>query len=206
MKHTEKKLKAAVLLLLLTCSSVFAQNMDELGVVWDRTYGTGYINSLKPVIAVAGGHGYVAAGWEWNSATPPGIDRCAGLLIEIDESGNEIRRATATIPQAYITAHNNNLARAEAEFVFAFKTSDGGYLAFGVLGDFNAPGSEKEWGWGTNSIDASGALTNGVWIVKFNSQLQIVSNTLVRGRAPYVGEQLSDGRVVIGGYPQKTDI
>ena len=109
MKNLENKLRATVLLLLLTCGSVFAQTMDELGVVWEKTYGTGHINNLRPIIAIAGGSGYVAAGGNWNASTAAGIARCSGLIIEIDESGNEIRRATATIPQAYITAHNNNL-------------------------------------------------------------------------------------------------
>ncbi|GHT43249.1 hypothetical protein FACS189438_0020 [Bacteroidia bacterium] len=155
--------------------------MDQMGVVWSKTYGPGAINNLKPILTGAGG-GYVAAGQAWNTtSTPAGIGRCVGLLIEIDESGNKIREATATIPQTYINTHAD-LSAANATFEFAFKTNDGGYLAFGVLQDPNAPEDEREYDHATNTPKGGPYLTKGIWIVKFNSLLQVVSNEMVRGR------------------------
>ncbi|GHT43701.1 hypothetical protein FACS189438_1440 [Bacteroidia bacterium] len=169
--------------------------MDQIGVVWSKTYGTGNILNLKPV---AGG-GYVAAGrnW-WNTSTAAGIGRCSGLVLEIDESGNEIRQATARIPQTYIDAHPD-LSAANATFHFAFKTNDGGYLAFGLLRDANAPESEKEYDWATATPKGGPYLTKGIWIVKFNSLLQVVSNEMVRGRSLTNGWQMLDGNFLVGG-------
>ncbi|GHV52657.1 hypothetical protein FACS1894181_15920 [Bacteroidia bacterium] len=169
--------------------------MDQMGVVWNKTYGPGVINNLKPV---AGG-GYVAAGRTWTTAIPAGIGRCEGLIIEINESGDTIRTATATIPQTYINTHSD-LSRAEATFSFAFKTNDGGYLAFGYLQDQNAPEIEKEYDWATYTRDGGYELTNGLWIVKFNSQGQVVSNTMERGRSLANGWQMQDGNFLMGGY------
>ncbi|GHV53975.1 hypothetical protein FACS1894181_17870 [Bacteroidia bacterium] len=166
--------------------------MDQIGVVWNKTYGTGVINNLKPV---AGG-GYVAAGRAWTSTIPAGIGRCVGLLIEINESGDPIREARVPIPQTYIDAHPD-LSAANATFEFAFKTNDGGYLAFGVLQDPNAPASEQEYNWNTGTPGPE--LTNGIWIVKFNSQGQVVSNTMERGRRLPNGWQMADGNFLVGG-------
>ncbi|GHV51944.1 hypothetical protein FACS1894181_14560 [Bacteroidia bacterium] len=171
--------------------------MDQIGVVWNKTYGPGNIVNLKPILTGAGG-GYVAAGRAWNGPTPVGIGRCSGLVLEIDESGNEIRRATATIPQAYINTHTD-LSTANATFEFAFKTNDGGYLAFGVLQDQNAPEDEREFNWATG-VGKGPYLTNSIWIVKFNSQGQVVSNTMERGRLLSNGWQMLDGNFLVGGF------
>ncbi|GHV52572.1 hypothetical protein FACS1894181_15750 [Bacteroidia bacterium] len=171
--------------------------MDQIGVVWNKTYGTGYINNLKPILTGAGG-GYVAAGRAWNTSTAAGIARCEGLIIEINESGDTIRTAKAHIPQAYINTHSD-LSAANATFHFAFKTDDGGYLAFGYLQDANASADEKEYDWSTYTPKGGPALTNGIWIVKFNSLLQVVSNTMERGRSLVNGWQMADGNFLVGG-------
>ncbi|GHV50493.1 hypothetical protein FACS1894181_11110 [Bacteroidia bacterium] len=172
--------------------------MDQIGVVWSKTYGPGAINNLKPILTVAGG-GYVAAGRAWNSATPAGIGRCEGLIIEINESGDTIRTAKARIPQGYINTHSD-LSAANASFDFAFKTNDDGYLAFGVLQDQNAPEDEREYNYETATPKGGPHLTNGIWIVKFNSQGQVVSNTMERGRFLANGWQMLDGNFLVGGW------
>ncbi|GHT36788.1 hypothetical protein FACS189435_0460 [Bacteroidia bacterium] len=166
-------------------------------MVWNKTYGTGYINNLKPILTGAGG-GYVAAGRAWNTSIPAGIGRCEGLIIEINESGDTIRTAKAHIPQDYITNHSD-LSAANATFHFAFKTNDGGYLAFGVLQDQNAPEDEREFNWPTLTPKGGPLLTNGMWIVKFNSQGEVVLNMLVRGKALADGWQMADGNFIVGG-------
>ncbi|GHV51125.1 hypothetical protein FACS1894181_12570 [Bacteroidia bacterium] len=179
--------------------ALHAQTIDQIGVLWSKTYGTGYINNLKPIRVTGADGGYVAAGRDWNTSTAAGIGRCSGLVLEIDESGNEIRRATATIPQTYINTHSD-LSAANATFQFAFKTNDGGYLAFGFLQDQNAPEDEKEYDHVTGTPKGGSELTNGLWIVQFNNQLQVVSNTMERGRRLSDGWQMADGNFLVGGF------
>ncbi|MDR1102342.1 MAG: VCBS repeat-containing protein, partial [Tannerella sp.] len=187
------------LLCIAFASAVFsarAQGIDDLGVVWNKTYGPGTIRNIKPNPNDAG---YVACGEPWNNSTPTGQQRLYGMVIEFDESGNELRRATAQIPQSYITAHT--VDHAVAYFNIAFKTDDGGYLAFGTLQNVDAPLNEKEYDWSTSTYASSPHLVTGVWIVKFNAALEVVKNTLVRGRSIMGnGWRTAGNTFLVGGF------
>jgi hypothetical protein len=126
-----------------------------------------------------------------------------GLIVEFDESGNELRRATATIPQSYKNNHTTN--RAYAAFNVAFKTPDGGYLAFGTLRNVDAPVSEKQYSWKTGDFAQSDDLVTGVWIVKFDANLQVVKNILARGRSVIDGWLTNDNTFLIGGFDASRD-
>jgi hypothetical protein len=124
-----------------------------------------------------------------------------GLLIVFDESGNELRRATATVAiPASLQSKHTTTTRANAHFTVAFKTSDGGYLAFGTFRNYDAALTEKQYDWGTESYSGSQWLINGAWIVKFNSNLQVVTNTLVRGRHIQDGWVTNANQFLIGGF------
>ena len=194
------------ILMAVTAVTAVSQGIDELGVVWSKTYGVGGINSIKPIKASLGG-GYVAAGWAWRAENnPEGVERTRGLVLEIDESGNEIRRAIATVPQSYINSHTPvQLTGMEARFVVAFKTDDGGYIAFGVLSNSTAPMNEREMDWGpTGGAGKSPNLINGIWVVKFNADLSIYENKIENGRTISSGWQMQDGGFIIGGYDSST--
>jgi hypothetical protein len=70
-----------------------AQDMDNLGVVWNNTYGPGAILNIKPTLD----GNYTACGYIWTSVSPK-LERPEGLLVEFDESGNALKRATLRIP------------------------------------------------------------------------------------------------------------
>ena len=177
-------------------ATTFAQSIDALGTVWSKEYGAGTIRNIKPVKY---GGGYVACGNKWNAATTEGVARCEGLLIEIDESGNELRRASA-FPDSYIDSHTTaQMEGAEAWFIAAFKTNDGGYLAFGQLTNSTAPRAEKEFQW-PNSPYGSPELINGTWIVRFDESLNVVKNVLVKGRRIYDGWQTEDDNFAVAGH------
>ncbi|MDR1525389.1 MAG: VCBS repeat-containing protein, partial [Tannerella sp.] len=172
-------------------SNLCAQGIDDLGVVWNKTFGQGIITNIKPNPDGT----YTACGYPWLTITDPG--RMDGMIIIFDESGNELRRATATIPQSYISTHTTT--RANAQFNAAFQTGDGGYIAFGRLYNWDAPNSEKQPNWDANS-NGSQFLTYGAWIVKFDADLNVVLDTLVRGMGFYNGHRTSDGNIVMAGF------
>jgi hypothetical protein len=189
---------SSIILMILASLTSYAQSIDDLGVVWSKTYGQGNILNIKHN---AGGT-YTACGWPWQDGVSTKLERLTGLVIEFDESGNELRRATASIPQSYINTHpGDSIANdAYARFNVAFKTPDGGFLAFGSLSNKGAPLDEKEYSWNSGDFINSQYSTNSVWIVKFNSDLSIASNTLVRGREIVDGWLTSTGTYFIGGF------
>ena len=197
----KKSIFLSFLLICLPLAATFAQALDDLGVVWSKTYGIGCINNIKPNRT---GGGYVAAGYPWNSSTPKGLSTAQGLVIEIDESGNELRRGIARIPQTYLTNHTNTAAL-DAQFVVAFKTSDNGILAFGILRDKNAPNGEREYDYETNQPNQSADLITGIWVVKFDRNMNVVTNRLDQGRLVRDGwETEIAGNFVIAGYDSRT--
>ncbi|MDR1720396.1 MAG: hypothetical protein LBR67_09820, partial [Dysgonamonadaceae bacterium] len=187
-----------VLILNLSLQQLHAQGIDALGVVWEKTYGEGSVSRIK---ATQDGN-YVAAGQAWTGSTTPGIGRLRGLVIEFNETGEEIRSAIATIPQSYISGHT--VTNATAYFRFAFKTDDGGILAFGTLYNPDAPASERQPNWG--AVATPGYLSYGTWIVKFDANLNVTSNNLVRGMQPNNGFRTSDGNYVVGGFDANFDL
>ena len=90
--------------------------------------------SLRPVLPSLSGDGRTRG---------TGKDQRQGLIIEIDESGNEVRRLTATIPSLYPHPTEN----ANVWFKAAFKTLDGGALAFGAFQNIDAPFEDKQYDW-----------------------------------------------------------
>ncbi|MDR0713519.1 MAG: VCBS repeat-containing protein, partial [Bacteroidales bacterium] len=180
--------------------AVRAQDMDDLGVVWNKTYGPGTILNIK--FAPGNPHDtYTACGYPWTS-TSSKLERLTGLLVEFDESGNILDSVTLRIPQSYIDDHPGALISddASARFDVAFKTDDGGYLVFGRLLNRGAPISEKQTNWSGGTAANSPYLTYGLWLVKFNSAMQPVRNELVKGMWAVDGWRTSDGNFVVGGF------
>ena len=196
-RTTWAKMKVFVLCCLLLAATggrrAQAQSIDDLGVVWSKHYGSGWIRGIK---AQTDGS-YLACG--------TGVDRTQGLIIEIDESGNEVRRLTSTIPASYPNTIPVN--RADLIFKAAFKTSDGGVLAFGEFMNIDAPYEHKQYTWGITAPEndprhftESEYLLNGVWIVKFNSAGTEVKNELTRGRGITDAWRTNDGNFLLGGF------
>ncbi|MDR0698414.1 MAG: hypothetical protein LBG28_04220, partial [Tannerella sp.] len=121
--------------------AVRAQDMDDLGVVWNKTYGPGSILNIKP----APGGTYTACGSAGTSVSSK-LERLTGLLVEFDESGNILDSVTLRIPQSYIDSHTI-ADDVHTQFEVAFKTDDGGYLVFGRLMNRGAPDEEKQHNW-----------------------------------------------------------
>ena len=172
-----------------------AQSIDDLNVVWSKTYWSGWIQGIK---AQTDGS-YLACG--------TGVNRLQGLVIEIDESGNEVRRLTATIPATYPDTIPTD--KADLLFKAAFKTSDGCVLAFGEFMNIDAPYVHKQYDWNkgvTSNINdpdhfnLSAYLLNGVWIVKFNVAGEVIKNEFVRGRGITDAWTTNDGNFVVGGF------
>jgi hypothetical protein len=191
-----RRVRAFFVVAAIAPEAVRAQGMDDLGVVWSKTYGTGIIVNIKS----APGGTYTAYGYHWTS-TSSKLERLTGLLIEFDESGNILNSVTLRIPQSYIDTHSGALISndANARFDVAFKTDDGGYLVFGRLLNRGAPDSEKQ----RNRNDAPGGsqfLTYGLWLVKFDNMMQPGTNELVRGLWAADGWRTSDGNFVVGGF------
>jgi uncharacterized repeat protein (TIGR02543 family) len=170
-----------------------AQSIDDLDVVWSKTYGAGWIRGIKSMPDGS----YLACG--------TGVNRTQGLIIEIDESGNEVRRLTATLP----TSYTEPLNRADVWFKAAFKTSDGGILAFGVFQNLDAPFTDKQYNWNVGKtgvtsdpdhFNLSSYLLNGVWIVKFDSDGNEVRNFLTRGRSVTDVWRTNSNTFFIGGF------
>jgi hypothetical protein len=174
-----------------------AQGISDLGVVWSKTYGTGTIRNIKPNTDGT----YTACGYPWVDGVGSKLDRLTGLVVEFDESGSMLWRATVQIPQSYIDNHPGNGigASALAQFDVAFKTDDGGHLAFGRLLNTGAPSSEKQPNWNASSL-GSQFLTEGFWIVKFDAAGEVERNELVRGMWAIDGWRTSDDNFVVGGF------
>jgi hypothetical protein len=186
------------LFLLVLLAGVGHLRAQDLGVVWSKTYGPGNIRNIKPN---PNDGGYVACGQPWTPASPEnGNDRLYGLIIEFDESGNEIRRATVKIPQSYITGRT--VTRAKAVFSVAFKTVDGGYFAAGTLSNIDAIASEKGPNWGAPHEN----LKNGTWLVKLDANLNVRLDTIVRGISITDGYRMEDGNFLIGGCDNATQL
>ncbi|MDR2764842.1 MAG: hypothetical protein LBB90_07410 [Tannerella sp.] len=183
-----------------------AQSIDDLGVVWSKTYGQGTILNIKH----NPGGTYTACGYTWIDGVSSKYERLEGLVVEFDESGNELQRATARIPQYYINSHPGSSISddASARFSSAFKTDDGGYLAFGYFYNPGAPVGEKEYSWNTNDFVNSQYIATGIWIVKFDAGGTVIKDTLVNGRYTNNGWAASDtpNTYVIGGLDRGQNI
>ncbi|MDR2125428.1 MAG: right-handed parallel beta-helix repeat-containing protein [Prevotellaceae bacterium] len=188
-----KKILTIILFAALVATTVNAQGIDDLGVVWSKTYGEGRIFNIKH----NPGGTYTACGWilQYTGNKHARV----GLIIEFDESGNELRKVMVKIPQSYINSHQGD--KYDYWFTSAFKTDDGGFIAFGGLFNPDADLSEKEPDWDEiGDINESYFLTNGAWIVRLNSDMNIVSNKLVRGVSFNDGYRASDGNIVVAGF------
>jgi hypothetical protein len=199
----KSKLRTFIIFILSFLCFIFNYSyaqVDDLGVVWSKTYGQGNIINIK---SNADGT-YTACGHTWvEGITTDKYERLVGLVIEFDESGNELRRATATLPQYYFDSHTGNAIAndATARFNVAFKTSDGGFLAFGTLYNKGAPIGEKQYDWAIRNYANSPYLLKGLWIVKFDANLQIVKDTLVRGRFMVDGWTVNGTNTfLVGGF------
>ncbi|MDR0575514.1 MAG: hypothetical protein LBG96_16100, partial [Tannerella sp.] len=200
-RRTANFLKTLALLCALLAAALpdalRAQGIDDLGVVWSKTYGTGTIRNIKPNTDGT----YTACGYPWVDGVDPKLDRLKGLVVEFDESGSMLWSATVQIPQSYIDNHPDGGidAAAYAWFEVAFKTDDGGHLAFGRFANRGAPNSEKQPNWNSSSA-GSQYLTEGFWIVKFDAAGAVIRNELVRGLWAIDGWRTSDDNFVVGGF------
>ena len=191
-----KRLQSLFLLLILFIPLANAQSIADMGVVWENEFGVGVIHNIK---SDSLNLTYTACGAAWNSSTPAGLGRLDGLLVDFDESGNVVQSTVVRIPQSYISGHT--ITNATAEFIVAFRTADGGFLAFGHLFNPDAPLGEKEYDWDLGGVTPAGRLlTYGVWVVKLDANMNVITNTLQRGSMIKDGWATSDDHFVIGGF------
>ncbi|MDR0538490.1 MAG: hypothetical protein LBH04_10705 [Tannerellaceae bacterium] len=196
MKRIFHKAAIAALFLCITQIAIYAQHpMTSLDAIWKKaTFGPGLIRQIKPTDNGT----YVAAGQAWNDNSS-GADVKKGLIVEFDESGNTIRSIIVPFDQSklnYTPANNGNGIK--AHFRFAFKTPDGGYIAFGQVIDANVSPSLAEFNWSTGGRGPD--LTNGVWVVRISAAGVVTNQRIDRGRYPSDGYKLPDGSgyIVVG--------
>ena len=182
MKNIKNTLIFLILVSVSITNNVKAQGVDDFGVIWKKSFGTGVIHNITPNNTTdANDKGYIACGY---SAT------YTGLIIEFDEIGNEIRKTTYTPPTSiYASSGISNSFRFRA----AFKTNDGGILAFGDIMDYGATEAEIH-------SRIYGLLSNGIVIVKFDKNLNVVKQQRVRGARAIQGVQISDRNFLIAGF------
>jgi hypothetical protein len=194
-----KRILFCIVLLCAMKAAGYAQGaMQDLGSVWEKTYGTGHFYNIK---AANSGGTYIAAGKTWHSASPVAKKK-EGLIIEFNESGAELFRKEVTPDLTQLEYNQSNTTGIEAHFRFAFKTEDGYYIAFGQITDSKAPEAYTEYNWDLNKRGPD--LTKGVWIVTISPNGTVIQNDIVLGSYPadgvYTGNatNTTDQYIVVG--------
>lgn len=178
--------------ILYPCASLTAQSGPALGEVWDKTYGNteGKVGNIYPNKYDAN---YTAIAVEGNYI---------GKIYEINESGTALRTFTVDVRTgAYPTSKTptiTNFAGVTLEGGIAFKTDDGGVLAFFNVYDKNRPAGDRQPNWNGEANQ----LKYGIWVVKMDADGVITNQRIDRGTVIFDGLQLSDGRFMVGGMDE----
>lgn len=162
-----------------------SQSVNDFGIVWEKSFGAGTIVNITPnKTSNVDDLGYVGAG--------RGSANTTGLIVEFTEQGELIRKIEYMPTSLYQYTTNANFQ----SFIFtvAFKTNDNGILAFGYIVDRGGTSSTEI------SIPVYGLLQNGIVIVKFDANSNIIFQKRVQGAIPIRGVQLSDNNYLIVGW------
>lgn len=196
-KNNRSVIKALLLLAIvytaavLPNSSLNAQMRPSLGKVWDKMYdsGAGKVYNVYPNKQ------------DQNYTAIATVGSYLGKVYEIDEAGTQLREFTCDVRDwAYRgeTGVNGNFGGVTLEGGIAFKTNDGGVLAFFNVYDKGRAAIYRQPDWNGQANQ----LKRGVWIVKFSNNGTVESNRIDRGTAILEGLQLSDGRFMVGGLDE----
>lgn len=196
-KNNRSVIKALLLLVIvytaavLPNSSLNAQMRPSLGKVWDKMYdsGAGKVYNVYPNKQ------------DQNYTAIATVGSYLGKVYEIDEAGTQLREFTCDVRDwAYRgeAGVNGNFGGVTLEGGIAFKTDDGGALAFFNVYDKNRAAIYRQPDW--NGL--ANQLKRGVWVVKFKVDGSVESNRIDRGTVVLEGLQLSDGRFMVGGMDE----
>lgn len=197
-----KKIALFVNLLLIT-SVLGAQSISDLGVVWDKTYPVdGYARNMK---TNRDGSGYVISGTGVLNGKP------AGSIMVINESGELLKSVVTPVtvkdPTTGVPVYTPIDPNFGTNFNVAFKTDDGGIIAFGAVRDAKADPADKLPSAIGGYVDPADNpyLSYGSWIVKYDADLNVTKAIRVRGGEITQGWQLSNGNILVAGMDASTD-
>lgn len=190
------KLVIFVVLLFIT-GIIGAQGISDLGVVWEKEYPVaGYARNMK---TNRDGSGYVISG---NGVLD---NKNVGSIMVINESGELLQSTLTPVtvkdPTTGLPVYTPIASDFSAFFDVAFKTDDGGVLAFGAIRDTGAADADKfpnSIG-GFPSYAVNAYLSYGSWIVKYDANLNVTKAIRVRGGEIRQGWQLSNGNFLVAG-------
>lgn len=190
-KKTFRILLLLAIVLIATISPKAQSMKPSLGRVWDKTYsGTG--GKVYNIYPNKNDQNYTAIGV---------VGAYTGKIYEVDEAGTLLREFSCDVRSWSYQSEagvNGNFGGVTLEGGVAFKTDDGGVLAFFNVYDRNRAVAYRQPDWNGKGNQ----LKRGVWIVKFRANGTIESNKIDRGTAVFEGLQLSDGRFMVGGLDE----